>query len=827
MTSSEPARRRALLQVLALGIAPALALGPTLAAGERFLPWLPAGLEPLRSEHEAEARAAFEGANFAQSDRIFPVLTDQLAMREELGGGALPTWEPHLGLGVPLFAGSIAAPAYPPNALAFLLPPEVAAGPLALLTLFLAGAGMLLFLRRIELGLPAALLGAFGYQLGGFAVGNLFYPMKVDAALWLPWCLWGVEGLARKARWSGLALTLATTLSFLAGFVPIAAFVLALTALHALGRALALRGLGIFLRATLFLALGVAGAALQLLPTAEASRASLRQSQSVEDLASQALPVTSVLGTVVRDLAGSPASAALPGHLPIAWWMTPADQWQRAEHANALEWNTYAGALVALLALVALVARPRQAAWPTLAMALVLGFAQAWTPLRWLFRLPGLDLGAPPRVLGLAWCLWPWLAALGLAALLERSRRALLALGLGSAALGISALAVRATLDERTFPARLEDLLLERYGERFHQTLDEVRARVDPQHSAEEAVRLRAELALCAWACAVGLAAALLAHVRPRPAAGLLVLGSLAELAWSSHDHLQGRGAAAGEPFPDSQAIEAVRRACGDGRVLRYDPSASGVDDVVDLARPNLLAAYGIGDLTPYTVFTPRTLIELVLCVDPRARYRSGLSRLSDPALLSHPVLDLLRVTCVLSREPLEHPRLEPVLVRERFCVYHRTRALPSARIVPTAIVGTSDEAVLANLQGGFADFARSTLLAPHGALPSAPPPGVDWQSGTIESCTRPSRARLRLSVRGSSGGWLVVHEQHAAGWRARVNGDATPLFRADHVYRALRLPAGDSQVELEYAPPSLALGAWLSAASLVLAFLVAWRARR
>ena len=51
--------------------------------------------------------------------------------------------------------------------------------------------------------------------------------------------------------------------------------------------------------------------------------------------------------------------------------------------------------------------------------------------------------------------------------------------------------------------------------------------------------------------------------------------------------------------------------------------------------------------------------------------------RLPDARLLDHPVLDLLRVTAILSRDRLEHPRLEPVLERGGFHVYRRTGAPP------------------------------------------------------------------------------------------------------------------------------------------------------
>ncbi len=195
--SREGGKRHAWRVPFLLLIVPVLLFVPLVIAGERFLPMLPRGEEPLRSEDVAASSAAMKDANYPQADRVFPVLTDQLAIADELRGGHLPTWQPRQGLGTPLFGGAIVGTAYPPNWIGFLLPPDHAAGPLALVTLLLAGTGMWLFLRRLGLSRGACVVGALSMQLGGWGIANLFYYMKVDAALWIPWSLW-----ARRPQYS-------------------------------------------------------------------------------------------------------------------------------------------------------------------------------------------------------------------------------------------------------------------------------------------------------------------------------------------------------------------------------------------------------------------------------------------------------------------------------------------------------------------------------------------------------------------------------------------------------------------------------------------------
>jgi hypothetical protein len=59
--------------------------------------------------------------------------------------------------------------------------------------------------------------------------------------------------------------------------------------------------------------------------------------------------------------------------------------------------------------------------------------------------------------------------------------------------------------------------------------------------------------------------------------------------------------------------------------------------------------------------------------------------------------------------------------------------------------------------------------------------------------------------------GWLVVSDVWYPGWRAAVDGEATPVLRANFLFRAVSLPAGEHQVVFEYHPSSFTLGATLS----------------
>jgi hypothetical protein len=817
-------------RLLLLCVVPLAAVGPALLPGHRLLPLRPATLEPLASEaprpvpHHDHAPAP----NRLAVDALFPLLSDRLEIRERVLSGELPLWDARLGLGAPLLGGTMAGPLYPPGLLRILLPPDLAAGWHALLALFLAGAGLWLLGERRGLAPGACAIGAMALQAGAWGLANLHLAPKVDAALWLPWSLWAVDGVLERRRGAELALTLSVAFSFLAGFPGVAAFGAVATLAYALVRSPGRqRGPAPLARALLFVLLGVTGAAAQLLPTAAASASSPRGPLEATEVASQALPVGTSLGLVLPHLAGDPRAELGADRDPLTWTLTRRSEAAQAEQANALEWDLFAGVGVLLLGLAALVARPRQAAFPALLGLAAVGFAQGWPGLSLLYHVPGLNLGNPARAVSLAWVAWPWLAAVGAQALLEGAARARPAALVAALLAGGAAAAARWVVDLQAWVDEVPALLAARFGVPQSEVL--ARVAVDAARGSAERVD-RGILHVAAFAAA-GLLAVLLAARRRlgivRPVTGpWIALAALVAVegllvGWP---HVVPRALAEGEQvFPRSEAMTAVKAAASDGRVLRLDTSESGVADVLVLARPNLPHVWGIADLTPYVAFPDRRTVELLEAMDPRTRYRTGASRLPDARLIGHPVLDLLRVTAILSREPVEHPRLEPVLEREGFHVYRRLGAPPPAWVVPAAIEAPSDSTALGLLASRTVDPAQAVVLThePDAAAPPALP--EEFVAGTVV-VRRPRPEELELDVRGSSGGWLVLSEAWDPGWSARVDGERARLLRADHALRALRIPAGDCAVRLAYRPPAFRLGAALSVLALLAALVLTLR---
>jgi hypothetical protein len=75
---------------------------------------------------------------------------------------------------------------------------------------------------------------------------------------------------------------------------------------------------------------------------------------------------------------------------------------------------------------------------------------------------------------------------------------------------------------------------------------------------------------------------------------------------------------------------------------------------------------------------------------------------------------------------------------------------------------------------------------------------------------------RIGLTVETPHEGFLVLSEAFFPGWRATIDGAATPVYRTNFVSRGVPVPAGTHTVELVFDPPSFNRGALISLLTLL-----------
>ena len=79
------------------------------------------------------------------------------------------------------------------------------------------------------------------------------------------------------------------------------------------------------------------------------------------------------------------------------------------------------------------------------------------------------------------------------------------------------------------------------------------------------------------------------------------------------------------------------------------------------------------------------------------------------------------------------------------------------------------------------------------------------------------SAQRIDLEIHAVQASWLVVAQSFYHPWRAYVDGNITPVWRANHAFQALEVPAGVHQVKLSYEDRKFRFGAIVSALTLFL----------
>jgi hypothetical protein len=269
---AEPDPRRRLLTALAVLGAVAFALlgiGLPLVGHGTFSG---ADLILLQEPWKSTAPTGYQPQLPVVSDTIDSVLATHHFYREQLTHGNFPVWNPLAVGGSTLGTGISYAVFSPVNLPYLLLPTWLAPAWAKLLELLVAVGGSYLFLRRLRLTAPAAVVGGVLFASSGFMVTWTNWP-QTQVAAFIPALFWAAERFAqtRTAR-SAVPIAVVIACLLLGGFPSVTGYACYAAAPYLLVRLLQLTGrdplrlLAGVAKAGLALALGVGACAVSLLP---------------------------------------------------------------------------------------------------------------------------------------------------------------------------------------------------------------------------------------------------------------------------------------------------------------------------------------------------------------------------------------------------------------------------------------------------------------------------------------------------------------------------------------------------------------------------------
>jgi hypothetical protein len=261
--------------------------------------------------------------------------------------GYLPLWNPYMFSGMPLFGAAQAGVLFPLNWFYLFFSIPVATNLMMLSTYVLAALGAYLYARRSGASIAGAVATSIIWQWSAFMVAKVGQTNVVQTAALLPWVLWAVDGYGLSGKRSrGVVLALLVALQIFAGHQQTFAYSFLLAAAYAvvLARSSSGRERSSYLRALVLSSAGVALAAVQILPTIELLRNSLRATASYDFFSSFSMPPRFVLTFFAPFIMGGG-----DGGLFRAPYIGP---------AFVGEYIAYVGAATIMLALVSLLLKP-------------------------------------------------------------------------------------------------------------------------------------------------------------------------------------------------------------------------------------------------------------------------------------------------------------------------------------------------------------------------------------------------------------------------------------------------------------------------------------
>jgi hypothetical protein len=737
-------------------------------------------------------------------------------LHDALRAGSLPQWWPAAGMGFPVTAEGQAAHYSPIRVLlAFLFDPGPALMWEVAVYLVLAGLGTYAFIRQVGGSRPAATLAGITQMFGSFSVIFVRNLALHRAMCLFPLTMLMAERFVSRRRLRDLAAAaVLIALQFLSGHPTLAIVASVASTTYVIVRTLQ-RETGSRVRRgsvvsrlvvvlagwTAALALGVTSAGVQTIPTLMHVENSLRQGGWTFNYA------------VRRALPATPAGLGMLW-LPHAYRQ---GDWLDDRASSGPDVNTvpnsgiYAGAIAALLAVVAVWGRRRTA--PAIALAfcgitatlLALGGRAPLFPALWM--LPGMQgIRYPHRFL-----LWSLFCVAALAGLgLDRARayarrgrsRGTLSCAMWTVVLGVSGLGAAAWW-------RAPD---RRFG-----------------------------LALSAALIAVAFAlVAMLVRVPRRGRAwivSLILVFAVGDLLLFRRSGNYAAVVPAAQAMAPPPVVQYLRSQKGEFRVMSLVPLEAGWarnDELRDLVQPDLCTVWGVDSVDFYAslLLKRQFIVRESLVSELRARPESA-EKLA-------PFLGVLNVGYVISprdvtlkgwdrafETPLSivwknrrvRPRYfvagsalsEDLTVHPEWVARSRERLETYARMVRNWPNRIGEAQIIDKLLAEPVDFASQMILSEVPPLPGA----IDERT-TVRRLTRESDA-MAFEVVSPTPVVLYVSESFYPGWRVRVNGAEGRVLRANWLGMAVSLESGRSYVELRYSTPGFGAGATASGASLLL----------
>lgn len=228
-------------------------------------------------------------------DGIIQNVPLRVVVADLIRAGHAPLWNPYIFCGMPLLGAAQAGVLFPLNWFYLLFSAPVATNLMMLSAYMLAALGAYLYARRSGSSMSGAVVTSLVWQGSAFLVGQVGHTNIVHTAALLPWLLWAIDGYAEKGqRRRGVIVAVIVALQCFAGHQQTFVYSLLVAGAYAVVMWRASSSAGnrrpAYLWSLVMLAAGLVLAAIQILPTLELLRHSLRNEASYDFFSSFSMP---------------------------------------------------------------------------------------------------------------------------------------------------------------------------------------------------------------------------------------------------------------------------------------------------------------------------------------------------------------------------------------------------------------------------------------------------------------------------------------------------------------------------------------------------------
>jgi len=138
--------------------------------------------------------------------------------------------------------------------------------------------------------------------------------------------------------------------------------------------------------------------------------------------------------------------------------------------------------------------------------------------------------------------------------------------------------------------------------------------------------------------------------------------------------------------------------------------------------------------------------------------------------------------------------------------IYENLAGRPRAYLANDVVAADNSQAALAFLQEGKAGLDGRAVVE---GLPSFTTQPAAGDHAEIVAYTP---ERVEIQTRNTNRALLVLSDSAYPGWTATVDGQPSPIYTTNYLFRGIDLPPGEHTVLFQYQPMSWQRGLWLSA---------------